>query len=73
MSEEQWREEFSKKLSSKMSVEGVNQLRLAKRSGISEASISKYISGTQTPKVYALMRIAKALNASIFELIPFSR
>ena len=73
MTEEQWRQEFAKKLRYKMNSQSVSQKELSDLSGVSETSISRYLAGTQEPKVYALTQIARALKASIFELIPINR
>ena len=73
MTEQRWNQEFAKKLRYKLDSQGIDQRRLSNLSGISEAAISRYLAGTQTPKVYALTQIAKALNSSLYELIPFER
>lgn len=73
MSDEQWTQEFTTRLRRKMNSEGVNQRQLSQRTGLSEASISKYISGERTPKGPTLTKLAKALNASLYELIPIER
>ena len=73
MTEEELKQKFAEKLQRKMEHEGIDQRRLAMRSGISESSISKYISGDQLPKLHAVVRIAKALQASLYELIPIER
>lgn len=70
MTEAEWRQEFTKKLQRKMDREGMDQRRLAQKTGLSEATISNYISGQRTPKIYPLVQIAKALKASLYELIP---
>ncbi len=73
MTEEQWNAEFAKKLNYKINAMSISQKELSELSGVSETSISRYLSGTQTPKTYALTQIASALNASIYELIPLTR
>lgn len=73
MTEQQWNAEFAKKLRYKMNARGVDQKELAESSGISETSISRYLAGTQSPKMFAIAQIAKALSASIFELLPYDR
>ena len=73
MTEKQWMVEFAKKLKLKMEVQGIDQKQLAKLSGLSEASISKYVSGLQIPKIFAFMRIAKALHSTLYELLPYER
>lgn len=73
MTESQWNQEFAKKLRYKMNAEEVDQKELAELSGVSETSVSRYLAGTQSPKMFAIVRMAKALSASIFELMPYDR
>ena len=73
MSDKQWMQEFAKKLQQKMKYVGVDQRTLSKISGVSETTISRYLAAKQMPKIRPVMQIAKALNASILELISFYR
>ena len=73
MSDQQWLKEFSNKLRRKMISESVLQKELSMLSGVSETTISRYLAGTQMPKVRHLIQLAKALSATIYELIPFDR
>lgn len=41
---------------------GLNARELSKRCGLSEASISRYLSGTMTPRVPAIAKMAAALH-----------
>lgn len=45
-----------------MKTNGINARELAKRSGISEASISRYLSGQMVPRVNAVSKMAEALH-----------
>lgn len=45
------------------------QKELANLSGITEASMSKYLSGERTPRIDVVVNIANALGATVDELI----
>lgn len=60
---------FSGNLISLMNEFGYTQRTLSIDSGISESSISRYISGTRLPDVKALINISLALNCSIDDLL----
>ena len=42
----------------------INQTELARLTGITDCTMSRYISGQRVPTIKNLVRIAKALNAS---------
>ena len=69
MTEEEWRVEFARKLHSIMWRKGLNQNDLSDMTGISQSAISGYLRGVNSPTVYRLDRIAKALECSILEFI----
>ncbi|MGN8875284.1 helix-turn-helix domain-containing protein [Pseudoflavonifractor sp. HCP28S3_F10] len=48
---------------------GMTQKQVAERCGMADSAIRKYESGTQTPKIETLRRIAEALDVSIYELL----
>ena len=48
---------------------GITQKELASRAGITEAAISRYISGERVPRALALAGIAKALGTTMEELM----
>lgn len=48
-----------------MDQQGLSQKELAKLSNITEASLSKYLSGERTPRIDILLNIARALDVSI--------
>lgn len=53
-----WRE----KILNLMRERDINQKQLAKKSGITESSISRYLHGSQRPRMDILVNIAKALD-----------
>ena len=50
------------RIKEKMNEHGLNSRELAKRSGLSEASISRYLSGQMAPRVNAVSKMAAALH-----------
>lgn len=71
MTEREWRAEFVKRVTSKMIDVGLNQKELARLANISEATISRYLKGSRTPSISAVINISKVLNMSILELTWF--
>lgn len=71
MTEREWRAEFVKRVTNKMSDSGLNQKELAVLADMSEATISRYLKGTRTPSISAIINISKVLNMSILELTWF--
>lgn len=60
---------FRWRLEDQMLLAGLNQKELARATGISEHSISKYARGEAVPSLYNAARIAKALCCSLDDLI----
>lgn len=60
---------LQEKIRKGMEAKHLNQKQLAERSGITEASISKYLSGERKPRTDAIIKIAKALGESINYLL----
>lgn len=48
-----------------MKEQKINQKQLAEKASITEASLSKYLSGNRTPRIDVLVKIAKALDTSV--------
>ena len=71
MTEAEWRLKFSDKVVGKMCYLGINQRELARLSQIPENTLSRYINGSRTPKIDAVINIAKALECSVTELVQF--
>lgn len=71
MSEVEWLEEFRMNLLRMMDEDRIKQKELAEESYLSEATISKYVNGTQMPSVRAIINLAYALDCSTDDLIDF--
>lgn len=56
--------EFSRNLKKVMKQKFINQEELAKRIGVSQAMISKYMTGQSIPNAIMIKKIANALNCS---------
>lgn len=52
-----------------METKGWTQAKLSRESGICEAAISKYITGTRNPTAPSLLKIANALEVSVDQLM----
>lgn len=60
-----WRE----KVLELMNLQKINQKELSRLSGISEASISRYLKEEKTPRIDILLNISRALNVGINYLL----
>lgn len=61
--------DIGKKILRIMKEKGMSQKQLATASGITEAAISKYISGEREPRIIFLKRIADALDVPADEFL----
>jgi DNA-binding Xre family transcriptional regulator len=64
MSEEMWHREFGRKLRKLMFRKGLTQIELANKVGISQATLSNYITGRNMPGFYIIDKLARALDCS---------
>ena len=71
MSEMEWLKIFGDNLAYLLAKNGMSQIDLAERAGLTQATISRYISARQLPGVRAIINIAHVLGLSIDELIDF--
>ena len=72
ISEYEWMEIFSNNLKALMDESGITQAELAKESGLTEASISRYLNKKRMPSVSALSNIAHVFPcADITDLLYF--
>ena len=69
ITDEACREIFATNLAEIMRLKGFGQPELSERTGLSTASISKYLRKKATPTITNLERIANALNCSRDELM----
>lgn len=67
--EKMWMKKFGKRLAELMKSKGVGQVELAKMCGMSQGTISKYVSGELSPKVYHVKSIADSLGIFVEELL----
>lgn len=67
ISEEDWLKDFSMTLKHKVSMSGLTRQDLSDITGISKVSISNYMNGKSMPSHYNMLKIAKALNCSVYE------
>lgn len=61
--------EFTKRVKELMERDQISQKELAKLSGISESSISRYLSGSKEPRIDILANIAKVFNVTTSYLV----
>lgn len=71
MSEMEWLQIFANNLNYYLETYGLSQNELAKRAGLEQGSISRYVSAIQMPGIKAVVNIANALRISVDELINF--
>lgn len=67
MTKDEYKSDFGARLLKVMSWKGVTQEELAKRTGIPQSMISRYINGENDPSFYKVDRIARALGVSVDE------
>ena len=56
--------ELARNIKTYMNIQGIKQRELAKRAGITEVTVSRYIHGQRIPSGIILERIAKSLNTT---------
>lgn len=60
---------MAEKIEETMALRGMNQDRLAEKSGIAVSSISRYISGKVVPSAVVLKKLAEALDVNVSYLM----
>lgn len=60
---------FEEKVKELMKNAGMNQKELSKKSGVSEASLCRYLSGSLKPRIDIISNIARVFGLSAAELI----
>ena len=68
----EWQNNFGNRLRTLMKEQGVTQNRLARDSGLSTSRINDYVKGRSVPTVYALIKIAYALDTTPGKLADFN-
>jgi DNA-binding Xre family transcriptional regulator len=67
--DESWKRNFAERLFRRMRVMHITQEELAKLTGISQVTISKYVNAKAMPNGINLSRLARVLECSVSELI----
>lgn len=60
---------LQEKIKKLMKDQNLNQKQLAEKAHVTEASMSKYLSGNRNPRTDVIVKIAKALNTSVNYLL----
>lgn len=68
MDDDNFRKLFSKRLRHYMWIRDMSQAELAKKSGVSQTCVSRYLSGLRTPSGYCMAKLAAALGCSVGDL-----
>lgn len=71
MSEVEWMKIFGENLKEMLEDANMTQQELADATGISQATISKYIKGTQMPTAKAIVNITYELSCEMYDLVDF--
>ena len=71
MKESQWGLEFSHVLKGLLTENRMSQKELAYRTGLSQATITGYLSGHKKPSVKALINISYALDCPLNDLVDY--
>lgn len=61
--------EFNKKLKKLREEKGLSQAELAKMAGVSQTAISDVETGSKMPKLDTAMKICKALNVKLMDVV----
>lgn len=69
MKKERPKMKFEERLRMIMNEQGLTQKELAQRANITEASMSKYLSGERTPRVDVIVNLSRALEVTTDELL----
>lgn len=72
MSEQEKKEFFIGETKRLMEERGMSQKDLSEKSGITEASVSRYLAGKRTPRFDVVINFAKALGVKPGDLLPES-
>lgn len=71
MNESDWIDIFGDNLVDILKEANMTQRELADATGLSEASISRYVHKQTAPSIFAVINIAYALNCTVDDLVDF--
>lgn len=69
MQKEEYAKAFGEHLKNLLKEKGMTQVELARRAGVTEASVSRYISGQRSPRITQAYRMAWAIGIDMNTLI----
>lgn len=69
MQKDEYAKVFGEYLKSLLEEKGMTQAELARRTGMTEASVSRYISGQRTPRISQAYRMALVIGIDMNTLI----
>lgn len=69
MTRQELQKHFAKQIKRRMRAIGIDQREIARRAGITEVSMSRYINGTRKPTYDIVIKIAQALECSVGYLL----
>lgn len=69
MQKDEYAKAFGEHLKSLLEEKGMTQAELARRTGLTEASVSRYISGQRSPRITQAYRMAWAIGVDMNTLI----
>lgn len=69
MQKDEYAKAFGEYLKSLLKEKGMTQAELARRTGVTEASVSRYISGQRSPRITQAYRMAWAIGIDMNTLI----
>ena len=61
--------EIGERLAFYLEREGMSQRELAKRAGVTEAAVSRYVKGTREPRAITVAALAKGLGVTVNDLV----
>ena len=69
--EEEWLNEFSRKIKRKLSMKNMNRKELASMVGVPLNTIYRYVKGERVPNIFIIKKIAQVLECDVRELVNF--
>ena len=69
LNQDEYSKAFGKYLKSLLDEKGMTQAELARRTGLTEASVSRYINGNRSPRIAQAYRMAQVIGIDMNTLI----
>lgn len=71
VTEEEWKQEFSRKLKKKISFKGTTLKVISENTGIPYRTLMRYSTGERVPDIFSVKKIARELNCDVVKLTNF--